>query len=112
MRKESNNHNDLWRKLNELSESMLSLSESLKDKSNSQLKYCLKDIAESLVKNVEDSFNSKRYIDKKRSFLEATTSLGEARVYISMAESFGYGDYKRLKNQVDEVNILLTEKEN
>lgn len=108
MTMENYQKSDIYEKMNQLIKSIASLNETIDNNEVIQLRYFLDQIAKSVPKSVEESLTKDRFIDKKRSLLQATTSLDEAKIYLSLLENFGYGKTQDIKTKVDEFNELLS----
>ncbi len=95
-------------KMNDLVESLISFNSSIEDDTNSNLRYFLNQVVNTMPNYVETMIKSKNAMNKKKSLLDTKTSLDEAKVYLSLIEGFGYGKTRDLSNKVDEFNKLLS----
>lgn len=96
-------------KTEELKNSLLSLSKGLPETQFLRISDGLKRNAMDMPYKIEDLFKKDRKIDYIRSFIKASSSLEECKVYLNLVEKLKFGDTKDLVDMVEEINYQISQ---
>ncbi len=109
MRKKKTGMSDVILKTEELKKSLLLLSDGLPDTQFYRISDGLKRTAMDMPARIEDLMKKDRKIDYIRSFIKASSSLEECKVYLNLVEKLKFGSTKELRDMIEEINYSISQ---
>lgn len=97
----------LYKKAQELVESVVVISEKLPTSDLYMLKDRLKESVSHLTKNIEKSFKQEKKIDQLRAYITTNGNLAECKDYLELIKQLKYADTDKVLDKIDEVGQLL-----